>query len=51
MKEKDKHETSKLIKKIVKGRFDEYQKDIYGLDVKSKLEEKIPNEEEIKILK
>jgi hypothetical protein len=50
MKEKDKYETSKLIKKIVKGRFDEYQKDIYGLDVKSKLEEKIPNEEEIKIL-
>ena len=50
MEEKDKNEASKLIRKLVKDRFDEYQKDIYGFDVKSKLKEKIQDEEDIKIL-
>ena len=50
MEEKDKNEASKLIRKLVKDRLDEYQKDIYGFDIKSTLKEKIQDEEDIKIL-
>ena len=50
MEEKDKNEASKLIRKLVKDRLDEYQNDIYGFDVKSTLKEKIQDEEDIKIL-
>ena len=50
MEEKNKDEISKLIRKTVKESLDKNYKEITGLDVKSKSEEKIPNEEEVKIL-